>query len=80
MALEYILLSTFVWKIMFLAIFKSISAENCPFLAPFLCIPAGMGAYFPALQCNSLHHRPLPGPSPANSRRNKQFLSRPHGL
>jgi hypothetical protein len=41
--------------------FKSISAANRPFLAPFLDISGGMGNYLPP---NSLHHHPLPGHSP----------------
>jgi hypothetical protein len=60
-------------------IFKSISMGNRPFLAPFLCILAGVGAYLPPLTPSTTTH-PLPGHSPANSLRTNQFLSSPHGL
>jgi hypothetical protein len=42
-------LSTFWAKTVFSAIFQPKNAENRPFLAPFLCNWAGMGAYLPPL-------------------------------
>ncbi len=61
----------------FSAIFKAIIAGDLPFLAPFLYIAGGVGAYLPPLTPSAT--TPCPGTPPANSRLTKQFLSRPHG-
>jgi hypothetical protein len=77
MSREYILLSIFERKTAFLTIYKPNRAQNRPFFTVF--VHSGQhGGVFDSF--NSLHHHPCPGTPPANSRRTKQFLSRPHSL
>ncbi len=67
MSLEYILLSTFERKTVFLAIYKPKHAQNRPFFRHFLYISGSWEGLFDFY--NPLHHHPWTGHSLVNSRR-----------
>jgi hypothetical protein len=71
---EYILLNTFEQKMALSFIYKPKHARNRPFFPVFV--------YFGRLLTSKTPSTTTPGPGtpPANSRRTKQFWSRPHGL
>jgi hypothetical protein len=62
----------------FLVFFRSISAENWPFLLPLHTFWAAFKAYLISLTPSTT--TPGLGTPPANSLRNKQFWGLPHGL
>jgi hypothetical protein len=75
---EYILLSTFERKTVFSAIYKPKCAQNHPFFSRFCIFQAALEAYLASMTPSTT--TPGPGAPPANSRRTKQFWSRPRGL
>ncbi len=78
MSWEYILSSSFKYKMAFLEIFKSISVLNRVFWHRFCTFWAYWKAYLTSLTPSTT--TPWLGTPPANSRCTKQFLSPPHGL
>jgi hypothetical protein len=79
MSREYILFSTFERKTAFSAIYKPKRAQNRPFLL-FLSISGGIT--LKAYLASVIPSTTITGPGTplANSRRTKQFWSRPRGL
>jgi hypothetical protein len=75
---EYILLSTFEQKTAFSAINKPKHAQNRLFFCRFRLFRAALKVYLVSVIPSTT--TPGQGTPPANSRRTKQFWSRPRGL
>ncbi len=75
---EYILLITFVQKTVVSAIYLQKCVQNHMFFRRFRIFQAAWKAYLTSMTFSTT--TPGLGTPPANSRRTKQFWSRPHGL
>jgi hypothetical protein len=75
---EYILLNTLERKTVFSASYRPKRARNRPFFRRFSLFRTAVKVYMTSMKLSTT--TPGPGTSPANSRRTKQFWSRPHGL
>jgi hypothetical protein len=72
------LLSTFEQKTVFSAIYNLKRVRNRLFFAVFVYFGAALKVYLASVIPSTT--TPRPGTPPANSRRTKQFWSRPRGL
>jgi hypothetical protein len=75
---EYILLNALEQKTAFFASYRPKRAWNCPFFRRFWRFRTAVKVYMTSMKLSTT--TPGPGTPPANSRRTKQFWSRPHGL
>jgi hypothetical protein len=78
MSREYILLNTLEQKTAFSAIYRLKQARNRPVFCRFWLFRMAVKVYMTSMKLSTT--TPGPGTPPANSRRAKQFWSRPHGL
>jgi hypothetical protein len=78
MSREYILLSTLKQKTAFLAIYRPKRVRNRLFFRRFWLFRTAVKVYMTSM--NRSTTTPRPGTPPVNSRRAKQFWSRPHSL
>jgi hypothetical protein len=74
----YILLSTLERKTAFFASYRPKCARNRLFFRRFWLFRTAVKVYMTSMKLSNT--TPGPGTPPANSRRTKQFWSRPHGL
>jgi hypothetical protein len=75
---EYILLNTLEQKTAFFTSYRPKRAQNRPFFRRFWLFRTAVMVYMTSMKLSTT--TPGPGTPPANSRRTKQFWSRPHGL